>query len=564
MDLGKTFLFLLLLGCGFVERVYSDDSDDGAMTYVPLPDTTSPGGKCMDGTQAGYYIRDGSDPTLFVIHLKGGGACISKDDCDGRVNTTLGSSRDWEDTKNGAALQRQLNPDCSENPVFCDATAVHVPYCTSDTHRGTVDEPTELSYGYYFDGHLNFRAIIEMLIVESGLGEADNVLLTGGSAGSVGALFNVDWLSDRLQNAAVKASVYAGWYFPSALDDDLPEPHNPSDYPHFAAGENGNQLYDIVESGEEFPDVWGMIDSLSPDCLEAFGDDKWACSSAHFAYKYIKSSVYIIHTQYDSNQIHSGNLAPHDPADEDEVDTVKRYYQMWGNATRRSLQVVVDDDVLFPKPHPDGVFSASCRTHGTPSNVVIDGFSHEQLVRDWFFQEQQFEDHYKLIEECTPLEGEEDYVIPCNTNPVCAYAPQPSKKDTFKTCAKALFQGGCFESFASSSTCLRCARDIQDELAGAKCTLNIVSRVCKYVEANGIPSNNNDRATRLIEDLDGGYFDDEMDTQLIDGTENAPPNLNHASSYETDNASPILNHASSLLGGCAVLLGCIVTFVLSV
>ena len=87
---------------------------------------------------------------------------------------------------------------------------MHVPYCTGDTHRGTVDDPTELSYGYYFDGHLNFRAIVEKLIVDSGLGEADNVLLTGGSAGAVGALFNVDWLSERLESATVKAAVYAG------------------------------------------------------------------------------------------------------------------------------------------------------------------------------------------------------------------------------------------------------------------------------------------------------------------------------------------------------------------
>ena len=343
-------------------------------------------------------------------------------------------------------------------------------------------------------------------------------------------------------------SLLKGWYFPSALDDDLPEPHNPSDYTRFAAGENGNQLFDIVESGEEIPDIWGMTDSLSPDCLEAFGDEGfWACSSAHFAYKYIKSSVYVVHTQYDSNQI-AGNLVPQDPADEDELDAVKRYYQMWGNATRQSLQIVVNDDVLISKPHPDGVFSASCRTHGTPSDVVINGFFHQQLVRDWFFQDQQFEDQYKLIEECTPLEGDEGYVIPCNTNSACAYKPQPSKK-TIMTCAKALFQGDCLESFASSSSCLRCARDIQDELAGAKCTKNIVTNVCKYVEANGIPGNNN-RAARNIEDVEEGRdFDDKM--REIDLTQ---------LSDQATNASSIL---TSLVCGFTVLLGYIFTGVVS-
>ena len=111
MNLGKPLLFILLLG-SLVEQVRSDDSDDTAMTYVPLPDTTSPGGKCMDGTQAGFYIRDGSDPTLFVIYLKGGGACMSKDECDGRVNTTLGSSKDWPDTLEGGEITRQVSAFC--------------------------------------------------------------------------------------------------------------------------------------------------------------------------------------------------------------------------------------------------------------------------------------------------------------------------------------------------------------------------------------------------------------------------------------------------------------------
>ena len=87
---------------------------------------------------------------------------------------------------------------------------MHVPYCTGDTHRGTVDEPTEQSFGYYFDGLLNFKAIIEHLVDNNGLEGAENVLLTGGSAGAVGALFNVDWLSGRLQDATVKTAVYAG------------------------------------------------------------------------------------------------------------------------------------------------------------------------------------------------------------------------------------------------------------------------------------------------------------------------------------------------------------------
>ncbi len=71
-----------------------DDHDVINMTYVPLPDTTSPGGRCMDGSMAGYYIHPGVDDSLFTIFLKGGGGCSTEESCIARNGTQLGSSRD--------------------------------------------------------------------------------------------------------------------------------------------------------------------------------------------------------------------------------------------------------------------------------------------------------------------------------------------------------------------------------------------------------------------------------------------------------------------------------------
>ena len=78
-------------------------------------------------------------------------------------------------------------------------------------------------------------------------------------------------------------------------------------------------------------DVWKIVGSTSPDCLAAYSEDKWwACASAHFAYKYIKSPIFMVHTQYDSNQIFSGNAAPTVPSDDDELDTVKAIFKCGG------------------------------------------------------------------------------------------------------------------------------------------------------------------------------------------------------------------------------------------
>ena len=517
------FLFSIAIPCLLLTTTYvfgANDNDD--MVYVPLPNDTSPGGKCMDGTMAGYYIRRGaitntnnsdnnSSSSVFVIYLKGGGACMDKESCDKRSNTSLGSSNFWPDSMIGTKFQSQ---DCNINPDFCNTTAV---YITSDTHRGmNVNPSEEVSFGYYFDGHLNFIAIIEHLVNNYGLGNADYVLLTGGSAGSIGAIFNVDWLAERLQNnAIVKAVPYAGWYSPGALDTDLPIPYPPSDFGHFAREDHGNKYTLINDAGlSPTNNLWKIKEMLSPDCLAALSDDEWwACTSSHFAYKYIKSNIFVVHTQYDKNQIFEGNGAPTSPVNDTELDTVKRYIQMWGEATRQSLQQIIvdddDDDVFsFPTAHEDGVFSASCITHGTPQSVMIGGYGSMEIIGDWFFERGQLREHYKLIEECTPLEGNEDYVIPCNPSPICAYKSSTNDDDyddgniSMQKCAQQLMNVECLQSLRPRVDCMTCARDNQGSLqSSGVCSRVLVMSICAFAEKNVIPS--------------GGLLDgEEMDTNI--------------------------------------------------
>ena len=236
---------------------------------------------------------------------------------------------------------------------------------------------------------------------------------------------------------------------------------------------------------------------LSPDCLAAHSEDEWwACASTHFAYKYIKSNIFVVHTQYDKNQIFEGNGAPTSPANDTELDTVKRYVQMWGEATRQSLQqIIVDDDVSsFPKTHEDGVFSASCITHGTPQSVTIDGLGSMEIIGDWFFERGQLREHYKLIEECTPLEGNEDYVIPCNQSPVCAYKSSTNDDDgdgimSMQKCAQQLMNLGCLQSFRPTMDCSTCARDNRGVLESSdSCSRALVISLCTFAEKNVIPS----------------------------------------------------------------------------
>lgn len=478
-------LFVALLLAFFSPT--SEANDDHDMTYVGLAENmASPGGRCMDGSMAGYYIRPGNDPSLFVIFLKGGGGCGTQEDCIARNGTKLGSSRDWDDSMKGT---RFLDGDCDTNPDFCDATAVHIGYCTGDLHLGNNTEVSEDTWGFYFDGHANFAAIMEDLIAEYGLGDADDVLLTGSSAGAIGAHFNVDWLADRLgPEVAVKGVPVAGWYTPGSLPGDLPSIYSPSDYDRFVAGEKGNPTYDAIMEldGMIPPDRVKMKDILSSDCLADYAPNEWwVCRSLHQAYRYIKSPIFNVHSQYDSNQIfQTQGFAPENP-DRSEVGSVKSYIEMWGNATRVSLQQILNDDTETPKDHPDGVFSASCLSHGTSESLLIDGQSFMPIVHDWFFDLGQKTQYYRLIETCTVEEG--GLELPCNPAKNCGFKkPKPKLPPKVRKCAAKMVELGCAESKGDKRQCLKCARRNRNVLFSAGCSKKIAKKVCEYAAKNNI------------------------------------------------------------------------------
>ena len=87
------------------------------LTLELLPKDMKEGGKCMDGSPAGFYYEApinllGED--LFVIFMQGGGHCITESDCIARSKTDLGSSNNWPTTMmgNGSfSSSESVNPD---------------------------------------------------------------------------------------------------------------------------------------------------------------------------------------------------------------------------------------------------------------------------------------------------------------------------------------------------------------------------------------------------------------------------------------------------------------------
>jgi hypothetical protein len=289
----------------------------------------------LDGSPAGYYFA-AADPKTWVIFLDGGGACYTEDDCTKRAQGKLGSSKSWAATENPP--DAVLSDDCTLNKHFCKATKVKVPYCNGDTHEGNHTDATAATWGLYFHGHSSLALIVAKLQAEQGLGSADHVLLSGGSAGGKGTFANVDWLADTLPNAVVKGAPNAGWFFPGSLATDQPQNRQdpPSDWDHFSKNQSGGKLNATLDA--QVARLWEPM--VHPACVAGQlkkGLDPLGCGSVHVMYEYIKSPLFVLENMYDTNQLFAQEGVPQNgPYDA----TWLGYISMYGAAMRESTSQV--------------------------------------------------------------------------------------------------------------------------------------------------------------------------------------------------------------------------------
>lgn len=174
---------------------------------IRLSGSDAGGAACLDGSDYAFYIVPGST-AAFSIAVHGGGWCADEVECLERSKIALGSSRSWNLT------------ECYGAPGFnCygmkNCTMVFMPYCDGSSftgHRdGTWPVPNSTKR-LTFRGARNFQATIDTLIRDWGLGNADEVILSGGSAGGLSTFLKLDYLAERVPKATVVGMPVAGYF----------------------------------------------------------------------------------------------------------------------------------------------------------------------------------------------------------------------------------------------------------------------------------------------------------------------------------------------------------------
>ena len=250
----------------------------------------------------------------------------------------------------------------------------------------------------------------------------------------------------------------------------------PSTSDHFKNGEHGNDKYDELMGDGQAGDPWLIGPLIDKQCAEDNSDAPQVCTSVHVMYKYIKSPIFVIQPYFDG--VHGFGAAPED-IPSNEVEIFKDYVTMWGDAVRTSLNQIMNGVALTQKSHPDGLFSASCLLHGSPQSVLINDLNWHDVLHDWFFQHNELEEYYQLVEDCPSR----DNSLSCNQRVDKCQLP-PSIRDDFHlndnilACIEVLSSSSCFTT-NDIDTCKSCAWTNRGKLEGI-CTHDEVVGICSH------------------------------------------------------------------------------------
>jgi hypothetical protein len=148
---------------------------DDTWTWIPFPNAL-----CRDGSTTGLGVNLHAASKKIVIFLQGGGSCYSAASC--ATNPSHYGKAEFSGPTTGI-----FDRTNATNPVK-DWNMVFVPYCTGDMHVGNAPDRSVpgVAQPQQFMGYGDMAAFLQRIVPT--VPGADQVLLTGSSAGGIGAV----------------------------------------------------------------------------------------------------------------------------------------------------------------------------------------------------------------------------------------------------------------------------------------------------------------------------------------------------------------------------------------
>ncbi|KAK1325444.1 hypothetical protein QJS10_CPA01g03051 [Acorus calamus] len=346
------------------------------ITYVK--NAVAKGAVCLDGSPPAYHLDRGSGAGInnWLIQLEGGGWCNNITSCLARRNNRLGSSKHMPPQ---LAFSGLLGHRGLFNPDFYNWNRVTIRYCDGSSFTGDV-EAVDPATNLHYRGARVWRAVIEDLL-ENGMKNAENALLSGCSAGGLASILHCDSFRSLMpMGAKVKCLSDAGYFI--NVNDVSGQPHI---YGYF----------------DDVLNTHGSAKNLPASCTSHMNASM--CFFPQYSAPQIKTPIFILNSAYDSWQI-KNILAPgvddphgtwHDCKNDikhcspDQIQTMQGFRAEFLKALAgvgNSAQ--------------SGLFINSCYSHCQsemqeywlmPDSPVLDKIPIAKAVADWFYDRSPFQ-----------------------------------------------------------------------------------------------------------------------------------------------------------------------------
>ena len=155
-------------------------------------------GSCLDGSPYCFYESLNASSSKWAFFFEGGGACETAEACVQRRANALGSSTNLSATTKNFAV----------GDLVEGWNRVYLPYCDGSVWKGTMTKPRQVVMPppqpsapseYTACGHFNAAATLRTMLADTaaGFAKATHVIVSGGSAGGIGAFTHADYVSSH-------------------------------------------------------------------------------------------------------------------------------------------------------------------------------------------------------------------------------------------------------------------------------------------------------------------------------------------------------------------------------
>lgn len=355
-----------------VTITHTDKTPGDAIVHV-LDPAKYPAAQCNDGTPAYYVLRRGVGGGLRRWHLflEGGGSCETAADCASRAVDTpelMTSAGVVDGSVYAGELAGIKSGSRDENPALYDANLVHIHYCSSDAWTGDRPAKAGVDESQMTHWHFRGRAILKAVIADlADFAKADEVLLTGTSAGGVGVASNAD---------DVATLVPAGARYVAAMDAGYILVYPPYDK---ATGLESTQSPSPQELQFAAATVaWGGRGDL--DCENAATDDasraRCRVPSLTVGTPAIRTPMFVCQAEQDHVQLQRLNADPKPPR----PATVEAYRGRFAAAMKAQLATVATATVFAPNNTVHGDLPSTVPW----TTLAIDGAILRDAFEAWY------------------------------------------------------------------------------------------------------------------------------------------------------------------------------------